>query len=398
MPERLARERAGVLRRFACILLLVVGCEEPAPDAPVAPPEVEAAHVPDAARGRALIERFECARCHTGPLLAEVSEERSCVGCHQSILSGEFDAPSAELRRWQHALVSLNHAPALGGRLRPDWIVAFLQNPHDVRPGLPATMPRLPIAPEQAQDIAAALTEGAPTDDEEATAGDPAPGLALLEARCTSCHAYGGVLDAEPAGEGAPIALAPDLRHTRARMSRAAILRWLADPGPLMPNPNLSDAEAAQVADALLHAPLAEPPPAALPERLPVLDRPVRFDEVAERVLSQTCWHCHADPDFAMGDGGAGNTGGFGYPGRGVNLLDYAGVSSGYVADDGERRSMFAEDEDGTPHLVRVLMARHAEEAGEPLDGVTGMPLGLPALPLEDIQLVETWIAQGRPN
>jgi hypothetical protein len=26
------------------------------------------------------------------------------------------------------------------------------------------------------------------------------------------------------------------------------------------------------------------------------------------------------------------------------------------------------------------------------------MPLGLPPLPLEDIQLVESWIAQGRPQ
>ena len=43
-------------------------------------------------------------------------------------------------------------------------------------------------------------------------------------------------------------------------------------------------------------------------------------------------------------------------------------------------------------------MARHREVEGEPIDGVTGMPLGLPPVPLEDIQLVESWIAQGRPN
>jgi hypothetical protein len=43
-------------------------------------------------------------------------------------------------------------------------------------------------------------------------------------------------------------------------------------------------------------------------------------------------------------------------------------------------------------------MARYGEEAGTPNPNVRGMPLGLPPLPLEDIQLVETWIAQGRPQ
>ena len=30
--------------------------------------------------------------------------------------------------------------------------------------------------------------------------------------------------------------------------------------------------------------------------------------------------------------------------------------------------------------------------------GVRGMPLGLPALSLEEIQLVESWVAQDRPE
>ena len=44
------------------------------------------------------------------------------------------------------------------------------------------------------------------------------------------------------------------------------------------------------------------------------------------------------------------------------------------------------------------IEARHAEEAGRPDPAVRGMPLGLPPIPLEDIQLVESWIAQGRPQ
>ena len=37
--------------------------------------------------------------------------------------------------------------------------------------------------------------------------------------------------------------------------------------------------------------------------------RRVSFAEVNEQVLRRTCWHCHSTPEFAMGDGGPGNTG-----------------------------------------------------------------------------------------
>ena len=61
-----------------------------------------------------------------------------------------------------------------------------------------------------------------------------------------------------------------------------------------------------------------------IPARLPVLARKVTYDEVATRVLRKTCWHCHGEPDFERGDGGPGNSGGFGFKGRGLNLSDYA--------------------------------------------------------------------------
>jgi hypothetical protein len=48
--------------------------------------------------------------------------------------------------------------------------------------------------------------------------------------------------------------------------------------------------------------------------------------------------------------------------------------------------------------LVAVLLARHKELAGQVTPGLRGMPLGLPALSAEQIQLVESWIAQGRPQ
>ena len=74
------------------------------------------------------------------------------------------------------------------------------------------------------------------------------------------------------------------------------------------------------------------------------------------------------------------------------------GIASGALDEHGERRSVFAKLPDGTPRLVAHLVARHVEEAGGRVDGVRGMPLGLPPLSFEDIQLVESWIAQGRPR
>jgi cytochrome c2 len=400
----------------ALAALALVACDgspahEPeAPDVETAAPEV--ALEGDAARGRELIAHYQCNRCHEGTGLDEPDDELHCVRCHRQIREGSFDAPAASLRRWQRNLHRINAVPSLRDtRLRADWMARFLQDPIDVRPALEATMPRLGLSAEEAADIAAALSRSAPDEGDAPSAPTGAQveeGRALLVSEgCFGCHSFGGLEDA--AGRAQPRAvdddahlLAPDLRHTRERWTRRDLETWLEDPGAMrpgtsMPTLALSSSQIARLVDVLTSAPLAPSAPVAVPERLPLLDRPVRYAEVEGRVLLDTCWHCHSDPDYAHGDGGPGNTGGFGFEGRGARLSDYEGVSSGYDVD-GERRSLFAPDADGTPHLVRVLMARHSEVAGQPIAGVTGMPLGLPPIPLEDIQLVESWIAQGRPR
>ena len=48
--------------------------------------------------------------------------------------------------------------------------------------------------------------------------------------------------------------------------------------------------------------------------------------------------------------------------------------------------------------MVSVMQARREEELGQPVEGVRGMPLGLPSMSPEDIQLVESWVSQGRPR
>jgi hypothetical protein len=81
-----------------------------------------------------------------------------------------------------------------------------------------------------------------------------------------------------------------------------------------------------------------------------------------------------------------------------LSLADYEGIASGYVDDKGERQSVFALTKEGTPRLVSSLIARRDEIVGYSNPSIRGMPLGLPPLAPEEIQLVETWIAQGRPE
>lgn len=223
-----------------------------------------------------------------------------------------------------------------------------------------------------------------------------ARGGALYTAQgCGSCHATS-------ANGTLAVQLAPSLLGLKSRFRPEVLVRWLTNPasitpGTLMPPTGLNPAETQDLAAFLWAQPSA--PPASTPfERLPVLKRKVRFKEVSDRVFRKLCWHCHSQPDFALGDGGPGNTGGMGFKGLGLDLSTYTGISRGMQGPTGRRESIFAKDDEGTPRLIRSLLARHTEEGGTKVDGVLGMPLGFPALPAEDIQLIESWVAQGRPR
>ena len=82
---------------------------------------------------------------------------------------------------------------------------------------------------------------------------------------------------------------------------------------------------------------------------------------------------------------------------RGVSFSSHASILAGYVDAHGERRSLFEPLADGTPRLVAALLARHDELNQAPRSDVRGMPLALPPLSAGDIQLVESWVAQGKP-
>jgi mono/diheme cytochrome c family protein len=197
------------------------------------------------------------------------------------------------------------------------------------------------------------------------------------------------------------VKLAPDLRYTRERFRPEVLTAWLRDPSrlkpdTLMPNLGLSEAQAQDIAAYLLREELAPAARVEVPVRLPILEREVTFAEVDEKIFSRTCRHCHGDADNKFRDGGPGNTGGFGFAPRRVSFSSHQAMLSGGLDGAGQRRSLFTPTADGTPLLIAVLEQRYREQNGSSDAKIRGMPLGMPALSPEDIQLIATWIAQGR--
>lgn len=352
-------------------------------------------------QGAALLAHFECGRCHQGG--GEVVAMKNCTGCHQEIMRGEFDAEASILAGWQERLSATDSALVdtldlrRARHFRRAWVADYLIHPDDLRPALGPTMPRLAITDEQAELIAYALV---PEDDEdiEPVEGDAARGEALVhEGRCGGCHLRGGeALPGHELEDTESGRRAPDLVHV-GRWQRSHLVRWLMDPQAMdadtrMPQTGYSQADANDVV-AFLLTPLPTSAPETNQARLPALERDVFHDEVETRVFRRLCWHCHGDPDYARSEGGPGNTGGFGFAPRRLDLSSYEGVMSGAIDAEGRRYSVLFNE--GEPRIVEVLLARHREVSSQPVEGVRGMPLGMPPLSYEDIQLVESWVAQG---
>ena len=417
-------KRAPYVLAAASALLAASSCDRKptpgaAPSASAAPTAVATASaVPDeppgdAERGKKLVAEFQCNRCHDGTGHPAPKMDQQCFGCHVKILDGTFKGPKGSEARWHDRVVGLDQVPSLTAsqqRFRRSFVVRFLMDPFDLRPHLGPTMPRLAMTREQARDIATYIAGSADAAAKPEPGGDPARGKKVFELKaCGSCHAFTGVLpkaevkaDAKT-GIAAAVMLAPDLRHTRQRLRPEALLAWVTSPkkvkaDTLMPDFDLSPADARDVVAFVLAAEVAKVAEAPAPARLPVLTRKVGYDEVSAKVFRRTCWHCHGEPDYAAGDGGPGNTGGLGFKGRGINFVSYESVQSGRLDDKGERHSLFEKTADGTPRLVRSLLARRDEERGHADPEIRGMPMGYPALTPEEIQLVETWVAQGRPR
>lgn len=439
---------------FAC------GGDEPEPEPPP-PPDMEAVLArhqvdwDDAERARAIaegtaaIERAECTRCHVIDEVEPAGRADHCVNCHvwldglepghrhYEMLSSRYGEHI--LKRYQKNIVHYKRVPDLTGvarRLDPAFIDHFVQDPWDLRPLLDETMVRTHASDADRRAIVRYFAAVAGVRDPGADPALPAPegerpsdadiaaGRELFVTRCATCHMFGNLDTGRTREElervGVAARMAPNLRFTRQRMHRDVVVAWIEEPAllkpeTLMPDLQLTHAEAEQVADFLLfaEAPLAQAPAPDL-ELPAVLDRPVGWAEVKERVLGRICVHCHMNDHER--DRGPGNEGGYGWPGSRLAMRTYETLVHGAAdPESGERYSVLQPREGrSVPPILEVMMARRTEELRDrvmpfhdhvrpdypPLDEDTplGMPMGLPHIPDDEVALVRTWIAQGCPG
>jgi mono/diheme cytochrome c family protein len=349
------------------------------------------------------MKRGSCDVCHEVPGLPEASRTDSCHSCHVWI--HEVSAkPSARKKamaifphweRYERNVVSYMEVPSLASaraRLEPGWVATWLADPHDLRPGLPETMPRFALTEAEREAIAGWFAEGqqpVPSTLEPSPERLPQGAELFVSQGCSACHSYGALHTG-----GVP--MAPDLAHTRARMDPDRLAAWIADPKGMapetvMPTLELSEEQVLALRDYVL---LAEPgwtPAPALDTRVAATTEPVTWEQVDERVFGRICAHCHMKPELNDGRAGPGNAGGFGFAATGIELQTYEGVAS--VADripaTLERRRL---------EVHRDVVAPGQQPASLERPERPGMPLGLPALSDEDTALVLGWIEQGMPR
>lgn len=345
----------------------------------------------------------DCALCHTHPDMAPAAQDESCAGCHAFLREVAAD-PARSARAaavfplWDRYVANLSSylaVPDLGAasRLEPAAVQAWLGSPHDVRPAMPETMPRLNLSADQLQEIAAWLASSRPVI---AAVSPPDPARVALGAQvyaragCGGCHAFGSV------DTIAELPAAPDLQYARHRMDPDVAFAWIQNPqrfstGATMPALPLSDDDVLAVRDFVWLAE-AEAPAWTVPELVATpSDASVTWAEVEAQVFGKICVHCHMDPTQNDGRAGPGNGGGFGWPASGVQLETHAGVVAAadrIPAALLRRRAEAARDDVPVGHRASAVA-----HGGKP-----GMPLGLPPLSDEDLSLVLRWIAQGMPE
>lgn len=389
-------------------LLGLAACSRPAPVASVSsvadpgPTAEKPIEFPRADEGRRIIESYGCTSCHeivdrAGEELTRPEGGRDCFGCHRAVIAGEFAERPEKHAEWQRTLPKMFDVPSLrgAGRLERSWLVAYLQNPHDVRHNLDSMMPRLPISGEEAEAIAdflgsAAGEPPAPHTDEVRNADR---GKQLFDQNgCSACH---GNAPADVTGRA--LILAPNLGWAKERFGFDGLVAWIQHPreqkpDTMMPDFGFTAEEAADVAAYVMTIETPKAPEFSEPELRKVYRR-VEFAEV-HRLLRDRCLHCHNEPK-ASSMGGPGYTGGWGFEGKSLSLLTYRDFVAGGRDADGKRSMFDPVGDEGRPRIVEHLIARHREMAGQSSE-VLGMPLGQPPVPWEQIEVVNAWIEQGR--
>lgn len=165
----------------------------------------------DAAAGRAVIERYECAKCHVvsgfappAPAFTLAEETTTdvavrngrllvayynCRGCHQ--IDGSGGAIAQHLERKTLAPPTLEGE---GARVQSSWLVQFLQQPVSLRPWLQMRMPQFGLSAAEATALAhyfATLARVPPSDEPLPAAAEELTtrGLRrLAHYKCVQCH------------------------------------------------------------------------------------------------------------------------------------------------------------------------------------------------------------------
>lgn len=388
------------------------------------------------AAGQELLVRLDCNRCHTIDEVEPAGRPAHCVSCHHfldGLTPGDRHFRTLASRygedvmtRYQRNIEHFLEVPDLtrvGDRLRIDFLARYVANPHDLRPTMDETMVRVRMDDDEARTLAryfAAIADRPypPSPPREPRAHDPAVvarGEQLFLSRgCTTCHTFGNLPTGRTADDlravGMPARIAPNLRFVRERMDEEIAVAFVLEPqtlhpGTLMPDLGLRDDEARAIVAFLFEAdPRLEPIPASPSLELPaILDRPVSYEEMKERVLGKVCVHCHMNDHER--DPGPGNIGGFGYPPAHLRIRTYESLVSGAGPDDA-RRDVLGVD-GSMPALLARMIHRRTEVVRDHIPAfhdhaipdidtsIPGMPMGLPPMTDEELAILRTWIAQG---
>jgi len=161
--------------------------------------------------GQQLWAERRCARCH------EMGEKR--VG--ESAFA-ELDTVGPDLRQ-------------AGARMRQEWLAEWLLDPRRFRPD--ATMPKLPLTPQEAADLAAWLAGmGGPSPTPAAPADLEANGRARFrQLGCVACHLEPGAKHVDGHGGRIDLAFVPQKWHG------AALADYLQEPARNHPDVRMPD-------------------------------------------------------------------------------------------------------------------------------------------------------------
>ncbi|MCC5906943.1 MAG: c-type cytochrome [Balneolaceae bacterium] len=246
-------------------------------------------------RGRELITRYSCLKCH--------SPEDPAFFDGNKMPELKRDAPDLS---------------EVGSRLRAGWMKQWMENPHSLRPS--ATMPHMDFTPQEAADIAAWLsTLGEPPDETESSFQE-GPGLISTGERlytslgCIACHTLDANNNDEErlslagiAGKWYPPALAEFLGEP------ARHYRWTR-----MPDFHLDEEEAAAITAFLISAADSEAAPESISGDIHKGERLVQIHGCAschampaENLLESPSWETILADDWQRGwlgnEAGSGN-------------------------------------------------------------------------------------------